>query len=65
MVDTGRRFQKLMQQAGARCDLYLYEGEAHGFFNQQKYAETLIEADRFLVSLGYLQGEPTLTTEGK
>jgi len=64
-VDTGRRFQKLMQQAGARCDLHLYEGEAHGFFNQQKYAETLIEADRFLVSLGYLQGEPTLTTEGK
>lgn len=64
-VDTANRFQKLMQAAGARCDLHLYEGQEHGFFNKAKYAETLIEADKFLASLGYLKGEPTLTSEAK
>ncbi len=64
-VDTGKRFQKSMQLAGVRCDLHLYEGEGHGFFNKVKFAETLIEADRFLTSLGYLKGEPTLSAGGK
>lgn len=64
-VDTGKRFESLMKQAGVRCDLHLYEDQPHGFFNQAKYAETLIEADKFLVSLGYLQGQPTLSAGGK
>lgn len=59
-VDTAKRFQKLVQAAGGRCDLHVYEGQSHGFFNKGKYAETLIETDKFLASLGYLKGEPTL-----
>ncbi len=59
-VDTSKRFQKLMQKAGGRCDLHLYDSQEHGFFNKAKYAETLFEADKFLVSLGYLKGEPKL-----
>jgi acetyl esterase/lipase len=59
-VETGKRVQQLMKDAGVRCDLHLYDGQPHGFFNKAKYAETLIEADKFLASLGYLKGEPTL-----
>jgi hypothetical protein len=47
-----------MEQNGRRCDLFLYEGQPHGFFNtfkkNNKYEETLFELDKFLVSLGYL-----------
>lgn len=60
-VETARRYQQQMQQAGSRCELFLYEGQPHGFFNKEKYQlETLKEADIFLRSLGYLKGAPTL-----
>jgi acetyl esterase/lipase len=59
-VATGEKFRDLMQQEGVRCDLHLYEDQAHGFFNSKRFTETLIETDRFLSSLGYLKGEPTL-----
>ena len=42
-------------------DLRIAEGQPHGFFNKQPWADlTLIEADKFLKSLGYLEDEPTL-----
>lgn len=62
-VMTAERFQARMQESGVRCDLHLYEGESHGFFNRDRgasYFLTLAEADRFLASLGYLEGDPTL-----
>jgi dienelactone hydrolase len=59
-VATGEKFRDLMLQNGVRCDLHLYPDQGHGFFNSKKFNETLIETDRFLVSLGYLKGEPTL-----
>ena len=51
---TAEAFAKEMKKAGNRCELVGYEGQAHGFFNSARYAETLAEADKFLVSLGYL-----------
>ncbi|QDT00894.1 Carboxylesterase NlhH [Adhaeretor mobilis] len=58
-VATAEEYKKRMEAAGVRCDLRLYEGARHGFFNQSKpetkYQETLIETDRFLSSLGYLE----------
>jgi acetyl esterase/lipase len=57
-VATAQKYKQLMEQAGGRCDLHLYEGAEHGFFNVSKYAETLMETDKFLASLGYLKGEP-------
>jgi acetyl esterase len=53
-----------MKAAGNRCDLDLYEGRAHGFFNQRgkgnaDFLKTTQSVDRFLKSLGYLEGEPT------
>lgn len=66
-VETIRKFQAAMQDAGVRCDAKFYEGEKHSFFNLRKtergpgkYYDTLIETDRFLASLGWLQGPPTL-----
>jgi acetyl esterase/lipase len=58
-------FAKAMQAAGNRCELHSYEGQGHGFFNSGRgdgkmFIETLADADRFLESLGYVQGEPTI-----
>ncbi len=55
------RFTTNMTKAGVRCDAHIYAGQPHGFFNKDPYkTATLIEADKFLASLGWLQGEPTL-----
>lgn len=59
-VKTAQDYQKKMQDLGLRCDLHLYEGMPHGFFNKAKYYETVLETDKFLASLGYLKGKPTL-----
>jgi acetyl esterase/lipase len=43
-----------MEDAGVKSELFLYEGQPHGFFNKAKYDETVKEMDRFLVQLGFL-----------
>lgn len=63
LLDGARYFQKQMAAAGNRCDLVLTQGEGHGYFNfgrgdNRNFQQTLTDADRFLASLGYLQGEP-------
>jgi acetyl esterase/lipase len=41
--------------AGCRAELYLAEGQKHGFFNEPPWMErTLKRAETFLVSLGYI-----------
>ena len=56
------RFEANMNHAGVRCDTHIYAGQKHGFFNFEPYKTvTLKEADKFLTSLGWLQGKPTLT----
>jgi acetyl esterase len=60
---TAKAYKKRMTDLGRRCDLFLYEGQAHGFFNvknKEHYTRTVIEMDRFLASLGFLKGDPTL-----
>jgi acetyl esterase/lipase len=54
---TVKAFATEMKQHGNRCELVGYEGQPHGFFNAARYDETLKEADKFLVSLGYLAPE--------
>jgi len=61
-----RRFAELMRTAGVRCEAIFYPGQGHSFFNYDKaggrnFVETMIATDRFLASLGWLAGEPTLT----
>lgn len=64
-VKTLEAFQKSMDKAGVLCESHVYEGQGHGFFNHGKadnkyYLETVRAADRFLVRMGWLKGEPTL-----
>ena len=65
-VQVVKDFQADMKKAGVRCDVHIYPGAGHGFFNKKPnndpkwFKDTLTEADRFLTSLGWLKGEPTL-----
>jgi len=66
-VSVAEEYKKKMEKAGSRCDIKIYEGEGHGFFNYKKdnpemFYRTLYDADFFLESLGYLKGEPTTCT---
>jgi acetyl esterase/lipase len=65
LLEGCKKFTEAMKTAGNRCDLDLYEGAGHGFFNpgrgdNKHFVQTLTSADRFLTSLGYLSGEPTV-----
>ena len=60
-------FTKAMSKAGNTCELMGYEGQAHGFFNfgkgnDENFRKTLTEADQFLSQLGWLKGEPKVTS---
>ncbi len=58
-------FAERMKRFGNRCELVGYPGAGHGFFNYGRgdgsaYRDTVRRADRFLASLGWLKGDPTL-----
>jgi acetyl esterase len=54
-------FAAKMKKAGARCETHIYPDAGHGFFNKHEYyVATMTEADKFLGSLGWLKGPPTL-----
>lgn len=58
-VKTVKKFQANMQAAGVRCETFFYEGQEHGFFSKEPWrTQTLLEADRFLSSLGWLAAKP-------
>jgi len=60
-VSVLREFENGMKAAGVRCEAHVYPDAGHGFFNRDPhYTLTLIDADKFLASLGWLQGPPTL-----
>ena len=65
--ETIMAYKKLMEDSGNRCDVVIYDGQEHGFFNYGRsikyYKETVLEMDRFLISLGYIKGEPTVMNE--
>lgn len=57
-VETMNYYQTVMKKVGSRCDLFLYEGQPHGFFNfknPEYFHKTIREADRFLQSTGFLK----------
>ena len=66
LINGAHQFADRMKAAGARCDLDLYEGRGHGFFNRRgnkqnkDFYATTESMDRFLTSLRYLEGEPTV-----
>ena len=57
-VQTMVAFQEAVQARGVRCDLHLYGGQPHGFFNYREgknpyYNETVAAMETFLMSLGF------------
>lgn len=62
-VETAKYYQLVMNKVDSRCDLHLFEGEGHGFFNYksfENYKSTIVKSDEFLQSLGYLTSEPSI-----
>jgi acetyl esterase/lipase len=60
-VETAKHYKELMEKVKSRCELFLYEGQGHGFFNYKNleyYKKTVAETDMFLQSLGYLSKDP-------
>ena len=60
-VPTARAYCKAMQGLGATCELELYQGARHGFFNQRVeegryFRATNERVMRFLKGLGYARG---------
>lgn len=62
-----KSFQEKCKAANVRMDAVIYPGEGHSFFGLRRsldrFYDTTIEMDKFLTSLGWLKGEPTLTKE--
>ncbi len=59
-VETVKYYQTVMRKVESRCELHLYEGQTHGFFNYKNleyYKKTISKSDTFLQSLGYLKKE--------
>lgn len=62
LLTQGEEFMRRSKELGHRAELFTAERQPHGFFNRSPWREkTLRRADEFLVSLGYLQGKPTIT----
>lgn len=59
-VATAEKFDADLKEAGVRSELWIYEGQPHGFFNERKspesFLDTVLKMDAFLVSLGWLSG---------
>jgi acetyl esterase len=65
--DGVETFAAAMEKAGRRVKVDWYEGRKHGFFNyrgkpSQDFLAALASADKFLQSLGYLNGPETTRT---
>jgi acetyl esterase len=57
-VSTAEKYKDKMMAAGNVCQLFLYDGKGHGFFNYRhtkSYLETLAQSEIFLISLGYIK----------
>ncbi|WP_299546851.1 prolyl oligopeptidase family serine peptidase [Seonamhaeicola sp.] len=65
-VETAMYYQKVMENMDRRCELNLYKGKGHGFFNYRNfslYKKTMYQTDKFMQSLGYLTDEPIIKIE--
>ena len=60
-VELVKNYKKRMESIGSRCDLILYEGAEHAFFNKgDDFLDTVLQTDIFLKSNWYLSGPPTI-----
>lgn len=61
-VEASVQFAKKMKKKKNFCEVVLYEGQGHGFFNFNVsfdlYQGTLLTLDDFLVSQGFIEPDP-------
>jgi acetyl esterase len=59
-VSTAKKFDSDLKAVGVKSEVWIYEGQPHGFFNERKsqesFLDTVLKMDAFLVSLGWLDG---------
>lgn len=59
-VATAKKFDADLKTVGVKSEAHIYEGESHGFFNENKspksFLDTVLKTDAFLVALGWLEG---------
>jgi acetyl esterase/lipase len=61
LLESAREFVAKSKELGNRVELLTAAGQPHGFFNRDPWCQaTAGQADRFLGSLGYLAGKPTV-----
>lgn len=58
-VSVGERFKQKMDEVGSRCDLYIFEGMPHSFYNkpyggEEGYNAAMNATVDFLASLGWI-----------
>ena len=60
-VETAKKFDADLKAVGVKSEVWIYDGQPHGFFNENKspesFLDTVLKTDAFLVSLGWLTGE--------
>ena len=50
-----QKYKEITEQYGVRCDIIIYPGQGHSFFNKQEFfLKTSDELDKFLSSLDYI-----------
>jgi acetyl esterase len=60
---TAEAYKERMEQHNRQCEIHLYEGQPHGFFNYNDgensyFYQTVDVMDLFLTRLGYLHAKP-------
>lgn len=61
---TAHDFKANMDKAGVACEVMIFEGQPHGFFNHGRsgnryYNATVVATVQFLAKLGWIVGPPT------
>jgi acetyl esterase/lipase/precorrin-6B methylase 2 len=60
LIAHGEAYLRRAKELGHRAEMFTAKDVGHGFFNRSPWTErTLLRADEFLASLGYLSGKPT------
>ncbi|MDG1896720.1 MAG: alpha/beta hydrolase [Fuerstiella sp.] len=60
-VSTAEKFDSDLKAVGVRSEVWIYDGQPHGFFNESKnqeaFLDTVLKMDAFLGALGWLDGK--------
>jgi acetyl esterase len=57
----GEEFMKKSKELNHKAEMFTADKQPHGFFHKPGWREkTLLRTDEFLISLGYLEGKPTI-----